>query len=97
MNPDGFIGGAQALREQKSVLSRLGEIRVPTLILAGELDYLLPASRLMQRRILDSRFVLVKGTPHGTAAWRPEAFTTAVLDFLEAVDSGEPVAGEFEL
>lgn len=94
MSPDGFLGGAKALRDQESVLERLREIHVPTLIVAAEWDPLLPAGRAMQQRIEGNRFVLIKRSSHGTCAWRPEAFNEAVLDFLAAVDAGEPVAGE---
>lgn len=94
MSPEGFLGGAKALRDQESVLERLREIRVPTLIVAAEWDPLLPAGRAMQERMEGSHFVLIKGCTHGTCDWRPEAFNRAVLDFLATVEAGEPVAGE---
>jgi len=94
MSADGFLGGAQALRQQDNVLERLGEIRVPTLIVVGDRDLLLTDSRAMRRRIAGNQFVLIRDSLHGTAVWQPEAFTRAVLDFLAQVDAGEPVAGE---
>jgi pimeloyl-ACP methyl ester carboxylesterase len=94
MSADGFLGGAQALRDQESVLERLSEIRVPTLIIVGDRDLLLGDSRAMQQRIAGNRFVLIRNSLHGTAVWQPEAFATAVLDFLALVDAGQPVAGE---
>ncbi len=94
MSPDGFLGGAKALRGQESVLERLREIGVPTLIVAAEWDPLLAAGREMQERIEGNQFVLIKGSTHGTCVWRPEAFNRAVLDFLTKVEAGEPVAGE---
>lgn len=97
MIPDGFLGAGKALREQGSVLDRLGEIKAPTLILVGDKDALLAPSRAMQRRMPGCQFVLIKDAYHGTCLWQPEAFTTAVLDLLAKVDAGEPVAGEREL
>ena len=94
MSPDGFLGGAKALRDQEGVLERLREISVPTLIVAAEWDPLLPAGRAMRERVEGSQFVLIKASTHGTSAWRPDAFNRAVLDFLAKVDAGEPVAGE---
>ena len=94
MSPDGFLGGAKALRDQESVLERLREIHVPTLIVAGQLDPLFAAGRAMQERIEGSQFVLIKNSTHGTCVWRPDAFNRAVLDFLSKVEAGEPVAGE---
>jgi pimeloyl-ACP methyl ester carboxylesterase len=94
MSADGFLGGAQALRDQDNVLERLSEIRVPTLIIVGEHDLLLGDSRAMQQRIAENRFALIRNSLHGTAVWQPEAFTTAVRDFLALVDTGQPAAGE---
>ncbi len=94
MSPDGFLGGAQALRDQDSVLERLSEVHVPTLIVVGDRDLLLRDSRAMQERIAENQFVLIRNSLHGSAVWQPEAFTTAVLDFLALVDAGQPVAGE---
>ena len=97
MSADGFLGAGKALREQESVLDRLAEIRAPTLILVGDQDPLLGPSRAMRERLPQSRFVLIKGSTHGTCVWRPDAFEKAALDFLTAVDQGRTVAGEFEL
>ena len=94
MSGDGFLGGAQALREQDAVLERLTEIRVPTLIIVGDQDLFLGPSRAMQQRIAGSQFALIRDSLHGTAVWQPEAFTRAVLDFLAQVDAEQPVAGE---
>jgi pimeloyl-ACP methyl ester carboxylesterase len=97
MTPDGFLGAGKAVREQRSVLDRLGEIKAPTLILVGDKDLLLAPSRAMQERLPGCQFVLIGDSYHGTCLWQPEAFTTAVLDFLARVDAGEPVTGEREL
>jgi len=94
MNGDGFLGGAQALRQQDNVLERLSEIHVPTLIIVGDQDLFLGPSRIMEQRIAGNQFVLIRNSLHGTAVWQPEAFTKAVLDFLALVDAGQPVAGE---
>ena len=93
----GLRGGWHALMERPDVEDRLGEIRVPTLIVVGERDRLLAPSRLMQQRIPGCRFVLIRDSAHGTANWRPEAFNKAVLDFLADVEAGRPVAGETTL
>jgi len=97
MSADGFLGAGRAIREQESVLERLGEVTAPTLILVGDQDPLLAPSRAMRERLPGSRFVLIKGSTHGTCVWGPDAFEKGVLDFLAAVDDGRPVAGEFEL
>jgi len=96
MSVEGFIGGGRALAAQGSVLERLGEITAPTLILVGDQDFLRGPSEQMQRRMPGARFVLIKGSGHGTCLWQPEKFTAAVLDFLSDVEAGRPVAGREE-
>ncbi len=93
----GLRGAWNAIMERPDVEDRLGEIRVPTLIVVGERDALLAPSRVMQERISGCRFVLIRDSGHGTANWRPEAFNRAVLEFLADVEAGRPVEGEAEL
>ncbi len=97
MSIDGYLGGGKALQEWPGSLGRLSEIRVPTLVLVGERDNLLLASRAIHERIAGSRFVLLRGSGHGTNLWRPEAFARAVLDFLADVDAGRPAGGELTI
>ena len=93
----GLRGAWHALMTRPDVEDRLGEIRVPTLIIVGDRDDLLAPSRIMQERIPGCRFVLIKDSPHGTANWRPDAFNKAVLEFLDDVEAGRPVQGETAL
>jgi 3-oxoadipate enol-lactonase len=66
--------------------ARLGEIRVPTLVLAGEEDILIPVrlSRRLHDGIPGARWAT---TPGGHAClWEsPEPFNRAVLDFIRGV------------
>jgi 3-oxoadipate enol-lactonase len=93
----GLRGAWHTIMTRPDVEDRLGEISVPTLIIVGDRDDLLAASRAMQERIHGCRFVLIKDSPHGTANWRPEAFNKAVLEFLDDVDAGRSVEGEVSL
>ena len=93
----GLRGAWHALMGQENLEDRLDEIRVPTLIIVGDRDPLLTPSRVMQQRIPGCRFVLIKGSDHGTANWRPDAFNKAVLEFLEDAEAGRPVEGETAL
>jgi len=97
MSVDGYLGGAKAMQDWAGTVERLHEIRVPTLVLVGEHDNLLRASRVIHERIAGSRFVLVRGAGHGTSMWRPEAFLRATLEFLDAVERGDEVGGECEV
>ncbi len=94
MSVDGYLGGGKALQDWAGSLDRLHQITAPALVLVGEHDALLPASRLIHERIAGSRFALLRNSGHGTNLWRPEAFTRATMDFLADVDARRPVAGE---
>ena len=86
----GLRGAWHALMGAEDLENRLGEIRVPTLIVVGDHDPLLAPSRIMERGIPGSRFVLIRGSAHGTAGMQPEAFNEAVLSFLADVEAGRP-------
>jgi pimeloyl-ACP methyl ester carboxylesterase len=93
----GFLGALQAIRERPDLVHRLGEVQAPTLVLVGEWDNFLPSARLAHQAIEGSRFVLIRRSGHSTPTWRPQAFQRAVAEFLDAVEAGRPVGGEFEL
>ena len=93
----GFLGPSRAIRERPDLVDRLPEIKAPALVLVGEWDSFLPCSRLAYETIKGARFVLVRRAGHGTPTWQPKAFERAVSEFLDAVEAGRPVAGEFEV
>ena len=95
MSVDGYLGGSKAMQDWSGSLDRLPQITAPTLVLVGEQDNLLAASRAIHSKIAGSRFVLLRNSGHGTNMWRPDAFAAETLDFLAAVDKGEPIDGEF--
>jgi pimeloyl-ACP methyl ester carboxylesterase len=69
--------------------ARLGELRLPTLVVSGEFDPLVPPAH--SRRVADAipgaRYVLVRGAGHNPMDERPRAFERILLDFLaEAPD-----------
>jgi pimeloyl-ACP methyl ester carboxylesterase len=96
MSVDGYLGGSKAMQTWGGSAERLGEIKAPALVLVGEQDRLLPASRFIHQHIAGSRFVLLKNAGHGTSMWRPNTFAKATLEFLADVEAGRPVAGAFE-
>jgi pimeloyl-ACP methyl ester carboxylesterase len=64
---------------------RLAGLQVPTLVLFGTLDRMIPpeVGRLYREKLGNSHFVLVYDAAHAIGADRPEAFTSLVTDFLE--------------
>ncbi|HWO93322.1 MAG TPA: alpha/beta fold hydrolase [Dehalococcoidia bacterium] len=89
----GHFGASKAVRARPSLLPRLPELAMPTLIIVGDRDPLVPAAAAMKQAIPSARTVLFSECGHGTAAWKPDVFNHVVLDFLEAVERGEDVAG----
>ena len=80
------------MQEEALVLDigdRLGEISVPTLVLAGELDVPdidLLADRL-EREIPDARRATIEGAAHVPSMERPDEFDRLVLGFLDEVEA----------
>ncbi len=78
---------------------RLPDVKVPTLIVWGEKDSIIPVRDAdeFERLIDDSRKVVMKDTGHIPMAERPEAFNDVLTDFLAesgSAEDKEPVDGE---
>ena len=78
---------------------RLPEVKVPTLIVWGEHDSIIPVRDAdeFERLIEDSRKVVMKDTGHIPMAERPEAFNDVLVEFLAETGSAEkkePAEGE---
>jgi proline iminopeptidase len=86
-----LIFGGQMLRGW-TVMARLSEIRVPTLVIAGHDDFLFPpeSQALLAAGIPNARLRIIERAGHNPQAEQPEPTLRAVADFLNA----EPVALE---
>jgi len=104
---EGFMKGAgkpgfdDALRASLDYdfRDRLPEVKVPTLIVWGEKDSIIPVRDAdeFERLIEDSRKVVMKDTGHISMAERPETFNDLLVDFLAetgAAQEKEPAEGE---
>jgi pimeloyl-ACP methyl ester carboxylesterase len=81
---------------------RLPEVGVPTLIVWGEKDSIIPVRDAdeFERLIPDSRKVVMRDTGHIPMAERPQAFNDLVMDFLAETgraEEKEAVAGESQV
>jgi L-proline amide hydrolase len=69
------------------ITSRLGEIRVPVLVISGEHDEATPrVVRPLVDGLPDARWELIDGASHSTHLERPEQFLELVETFLSAHD-----------
>jgi pimeloyl-ACP methyl ester carboxylesterase len=86
--PHGFTGQAAAIAGHDTY-ERLPQIKVPTLVIAGDADRLVPFenSKIIASRIPGAELVIVKNAGHGFTE-APEA-TTAMLGFLKRNRGGK--------
>jgi 3-oxoadipate enol-lactonase len=75
----------RALRRRDSVLDRLGEIKVPALVIVGEHDAALPPSYSMEiaAGLTDASLVVIENAGHLSSLEQPELVTSAMVSFLE--------------
>ena len=76
---------SEAIGSWKGCCERLGEIKLPTLVIAGADDQLVPAqnARYLAEKIPHARLVLVENNGHGLMFQSPELFAGTVTEFLK--------------
>lgn len=81
----------EAIVRRDSLLVRLDQIGVPTLVLVGEEDAALPPplSRRIHDRLRDSTFDLIPAAGHLSSLEQPAPVTDAILSFLERQPTGQ--------
>ena len=81
--PEALTFGGQMMRGW-SVMDRLGEIRIPTFVLAGHDDFLFPpeSQALLAAGIPDARLRIIERAGHNPQAERTAETLAAVADFL---------------
>lgn len=82
--PRGVYLAAMRALAAFDVHRRLGDIRCPTLVVAGDGDPTVPlaAKEALTRAIPGGRLVVLAGSGHASNCDQPEAFNRAVLDFI---------------
>ena len=89
-NPQDLTHADQILTP-KPALTRLGEIKVPTLILLGEVDHpdVHVHAGAIEAGIPCARRTIIPGTGHIMYLEKPEEFAQTVIDFVRAHPFGE--------
>lgn len=84
---DGYVNSLRALRNRRSLIGRLGEIRVPTLIFVGDRDepFLEPA-QVMRDGIPNAELVTISNCGHSPHIEFPDEFNRILGDFLSRVE-----------
>jgi proline iminopeptidase len=90
MRPEACIFGYSQVLNGWSVMDRLGEIKVPTLVIAGSYDFLFPPEHQKQLAtgIPNARLVLIERAGHNPDMERPAETLKAIRDFISSTSSG---------
>jgi 3-oxoadipate enol-lactonase len=84
----GIAGDLMAMAERPDSVDMLSSIKVPTLVVVGEVDGLTPPadSQLMAERIAGSRLEVIPAAAHLANMEEPEHFNRIVREFLAGLD-----------
>jgi proline iminopeptidase len=90
MRPEATIFGYSQLLQGWTVMDRLGEIQVPTLVMAGRYDFLFPPEHqaILADRLPNAELVLVERAGHNPQDEQPAEVIEALRRFLSDVNSG---------
>ncbi|MBI0576922.1 alpha/beta hydrolase [Neobacillus cucumis] len=86
IRPMGFRSVAYSLYHLNN-MDILSSIRVPTLVICGELDKVTPVkeSQVIHEKLQDSKFEIIPGTGHLCYQEAPETFNSIILDFMNSL------------
>ena len=90
LSPIGYANACRALIAMDHItaeLPRLGERKVPVLLIGGDRDPSLGPMRLMHRKIRGSKLVVLSPASHFANRDQPEAWNRAAHDFLARCDA----------
>ena len=81
---DGVIGALQAMMDRPDSTATLSTINVPTMVVAGDEDALIPAAdaKALHAAIRGSSLEVISGAGHLSNLERPAAFNHVVSEFL---------------
>jgi 3-oxoadipate enol-lactonase len=87
LRPTAVIEGLRTLIDRPSVVDRLGEVRVPTLVIHGELDAALPIAKAEESAsgITGAELIRVPDAGHTTPLETPDIVNEALAGFLGRV------------
>jgi pimeloyl-ACP methyl ester carboxylesterase len=82
---EALVARLRAPNRDADLEGHLAGLQIPTLVLFGTLDRMIPPEmgHLYREKLGNGHFVLVYDAAHEIGADRPEAFTSLVSDFLE--------------
>jgi pimeloyl-ACP methyl ester carboxylesterase len=95
---NGFLGAAQTRRQRPDLTPLLRErLMMPVLLCDGEDDPVFCALGVMARELPGARVAVFESAGHGLPSQRAEAFNEVLLEFLDDVENGRPIAGRIRV
>jgi pimeloyl-ACP methyl ester carboxylesterase/acyl-CoA thioesterase FadM len=84
----GLIGALKAMRDRADYRALLEEIRVPTLVIGGREDRLVPpdSARRLAREVPGAQLTLIPDAGHLTPLEQPVATSRVIAEFLQALE-----------
>jgi pimeloyl-ACP methyl ester carboxylesterase len=84
VKPAGMVGGLVAMREREDYADRLGQFRLPTLVIGADQDKAIPLEHyeVLVEGLPDVEGTVIVGAGHMVNLEKPEAFNRALLRFL---------------
>ena len=76
-------------------VERTQDLTMPTLIVIGEEDGLLSAAEWLRDTIPNRRYAFLTKVGHATSRYKPDAWRQAVEEFLNELEAGNDIKGEF--
>jgi proline iminopeptidase len=88
MRPEALVFGYSQLLKGWTVMDRLGEIKVPTLVMAGRHDFLFPPEHqaILTDRLPNARLEIIECAGHNPQSERPAEVVELVKGFLLTSD-----------
>jgi pimeloyl-ACP methyl ester carboxylesterase len=94
----GYLSVGEALPWRDAWLTEAAQsLKMPVAILAGTEDVLYRGAEVLHQKLSQSHFVSIQDAPHDSMNARPEAFNKGLIEYLDNLEQGKPVAGRREL
>ena len=90
MRPEALILGSSQLLKEWTVMDRLGEIKVPTLVMAGRDDFLYPTEHqvALVGGITNAHLEIIERAGHEAPSERPAEVVKAIRNFMSTAIPG---------
>jgi pimeloyl-ACP methyl ester carboxylesterase len=87
LTPIGYANSLRALLAMDHITDQLPLIRVPTLLIGGDLDPSLAPMKVMHKKVRGAKLVVLSPASHFANRDQPDAWNRAALAFLARVDA----------